>query len=219
VKILTPVLALYFLVIIPIIHLNIYGNRYVYEFGHIFYFTLVLTILLTFKHISIQKLGFNKHDLGKTLTIGSVLLVLPVIGVFLLDGLLIKMELAESELFVGSELRNPEEMGLYSSTPQILFNIFLAPVIDQVFIIGLIMNNLFTQKNTGRDIVGGGLLYSLLHFNLGIGNLILGMISTGLMRLTGSIIVSIMVHVGFAIAELSIVFHFPRLISMLVFFV
>ena len=110
-KILTPILALYFLVLFPTAHLAFPGNRFVYEFWHILYFSLVLTGVLALKHVSFQQLGFNKNNIGKPLEIGILFGALPVMVVVLLDGLLIKTGLSESELFAGADLRAPEEIG------------------------------------------------------------------------------------------------------------
>ena len=218
-KILTPILAFYFLVLFPTAHLAFPGNRFVYEFWHILYFSLVLTGVLALKHVSFQQLGFNKNNIGKSLAIGILCGALPVMAVALLDGLLVKAGLSQSELLAGADLRTPEEMGFNLSSSGNIFATLIIPFIDQVFVVGLIVNNLLIKGNTGRVIISGGLLYPLFHFKPSIGNLFLGMISAGLLKVTGSIIAPILVHIGFAIAEILIVFNYPRLISILVFFV
>ena len=218
-KILTPILAFYFLVLFPTAHLAFPGNRFVYEFWHILYFSLVLTGVLALKHVSFQQLGFNKNNIGKSLAIGILCGALPVMAVALLDGLLVKAGLSQSELLAGADLRTPEEMGFNLSSSGNIFATLIIPFIDQMFVVGLIVNNLLIKGNTGRVIISGGLLYPLFHFKPSIGNLFLGMISAGLLKVTGSIIAPILVHIGFAIAEILIVFNYPRLISILVFFV
>ena len=140
-------------------------------------------------------------------------------AVALLDSLLVKAGLSQSELLAGANLRMPEEMGFNISSTGNIFATLIIPFIDQVFVMGLIVNNLIIKGNTGRVIISGGLLYPLFHFKPSIGNLFLGMISAGLLKVTGSIIAPILVHIGFAIAEILIVFNYPRLISILVFFV
>jgi hypothetical protein len=217
VKILTPILAPYFLLFFPAVHLVFSDNPFVYAFWYIFYFASALTLLLATKRVSLQQLGFNND--GKTIAIGTLLGTLPVIGVVLLDGLLVKAGLSQAELFAGADLRVPEEMGFNTSLVGNIFTTLIVPFLDQVFVMGLVVNNLLKKQNTGQVIIGGGLLYSLIHFKPSLGNLFLGMISAGLLRATGSIIAPILVHAGFAIAEILIVFHYPRLISVLVFFV
>jgi hypothetical protein len=217
VKIITPILVFYFFVLFPAINLAFPGNLFVYEFWPILYFAFILVLALTLKHISPQQLGFN--SIGKTLAVGLLLGLLPVISVPLLDNFLIKAGLAQSELFIGAELRVTNEIGFNQSLSGYIFSALVITFIDQVFVLGLVINNLLKNQQTGIVIIGGGLLYSLLHFKPSLGNLFLGMISTGLLRSTGSIVAPILVHTGFSIAEVLIIFYYPRLTSLLVFFV
>lgn len=216
-KIITPILAFYFLVLFPAVSLAFPGNRFIYEFWPILYFASVLVFTLASKRVSLQQLGFN--NIGKTLAVGILLGLLPVISVPLVDSLIIKAGLSQSELFAGANLRVPAEIGFNQSLSGNIFTAIVITFFDQVFVIGLVVNHLLKKQHTGQAVIGGGLLYSLFHFKPSMGNLFLGMISTGLLRATGSIVAPILVHTGFAIAKVLIVFHYPRLISLLVFLV
>ena len=216
-KIITPIVAFYFLVLFPAINLAFSGNLFIYEFWPILYFAFILVLALALKRISPQQLGFN--NIGKTLAVGLLLGLLPVISVPLLDSLLIKTGLAQLELFIGAELRVTTEIGFNQSLSGYIFTALVMTFIDQVFVMGLVVNHLLKKQQTGQAIIGGGLLYSLLHFKPSLGNLFLGMISTGLLRSTGSLVAPILVHTGFSIAEVLIIFYYPRLTSLLVFFV
>ena len=174
-------------------------------------------MVLALKRVSFQQLGFDKNR--KMLAIGFLLCLLPIISVPLLDGLLIQAGFSKTELFAGADFRVPSEMGFSKSIYGNIFTSTLIPFIDQVFVTGLVINHLLKKQHTGQAMIGGGLLYILLHFRPSLGNLILGMISMGLLRATGSIVVPMQVHAGFAIAEVLIVFQYPRLISLLVFVV
>ncbi len=116
-------------------------------------------------------------------------------------------------------MRNPDEMGFNVSLVGILFTTIIVPFIDQLFVTGLVINNLLKKQNTGQAIIGGGLLFSFFQFDFSLGNLILGMAATGLLRYSSSILAPILIHTGFAIAEFLIVVHYPRLISALVFII
>ena len=216
-KIITPILVFYFLVLFPAINLAFTGNLFIYEFWPILYFAFILVLAIALKRISAKQLGFN--NIGKNLAVGLRLGLLPVISVPILDSLLIKTGLAQSEMFTGAELRVTTEIGFNQSLSGYIFAALVMTFIDQVFVIGLIVNHLLKKQQTGQAIIGGGLLYSLLHFKPSLGNLFLGIISTGLLRSTGSIVAPILVHTGFSIAEVLIIFHYPRLTSLLVFFV
>ena len=217
-KIITPIVAFYFLILFPAINLAFSGNLFIYEFWPFLYFVFILVLVLTLKLISPQQLGFN-NACKKNILVGLLLGLLPVISVPLLDNLLIKTGLAQSELFIGAELRVTTEIRFNQSLSGFIFAALVMTFIDQVFVMGLVVNHLLKKQQTGQAIIGGGLLYSLLHFKPSLGNLFLGMISTGLLRSTGSIVAPILVHTGFSIAEVLIIFHYPRLTSLLVFFV
>jgi hypothetical protein len=217
VKIITPILAFYFLILFPAINLSFHGNRFIYEFWPIIFFAFVLVLAIALKRITLKQLGFNNN--GKTLTLGLLLGLLPIISVPLLDGFLIKAGLSQSELFTGAEFRVPAQISSIQSLSGNIFAALVIPFIDQVFVIGLVVNHLLKKQHTGQAIIGGGLLYTLLHFKPSLGNLFLGMLSTGLLRSTCLIVAPILVHTGFSIAEVLIVFHYPRLTSLLVFFV
>jgi hypothetical protein len=217
VKIISPILVFYFLVLFPAINLAFTSNLFIYEFWPILYFAFILVLVLALKRISPQQLAFN--NTGKILAVGLLLGLIPVISVPLLDSLLIKTGLAKSELFIGAKLRVTTEIGFNQSFSGHIFTALVLTFIDQVFVMGLVVNHLLKNQQTGQAIIVGGLLYSLLHFKPSLGNLLLGMISTGLLRSTGSIVTPILVHTGFSIAEVLIIFHYPRLTSLLVFFV
>ncbi|MZH03245.1 MAG: CPBP family intramembrane metalloprotease [Nitrospinae bacterium] len=216
-KLIAPILAPYFLVLFPTVCLVFSTNRFIYEYWNIIYFTFVLVLTLALKRVSLQQLGFNNN--GKSLGIGLLLGILPIISVPILDSLLIKSGLSQSEFFAGADLRVPIEMGFSKSVYANLFTTTLIPFIDQLFVTGLVVNHLLKKQHVGQAMLGGGLLYSLLHFKPSLGNLTLGIISIGLLRATGSIVIPMLVHAGFAIAEILIVFQYPRLISLLVFVV
>ena len=173
-------------------------------------------MILSFKTVSLQQLGFSNKNLKKNLLIGCLLGLLPVTAVILLDGLLVTTGLAQSEYLAGAELRVPNEMGFTQSLSENALKALIIPFIDQVFVTGWVVNNLLKKEAVARTTISGGLLYSLFHLKISIGNLFLGMISAGLLRTTDSILAPLLVHIGFAIAQLTIVYHYPRLISLLV---
>ena len=218
-KIHTLILVPYFLVIFPAVHLFYSTNKWVIDFWHIPYFAIALISVVACKQVTLTQLGFNKQSIGKPLLIGSLLSILLILLIMLLDRLLLKTGLSETDLLKGAELRDPKEMGFYLSQSGIIFNTLVTPFIEQLFITGYVINNTLQKGNAGRFILAGGLIYSILNFNLSIGSLILGMISVALLRTTGSIITPVLVNMGFAIAEILIVLNHPRLISALVFLI
>ena len=216
-KTITPILVFYFLVLFPTIHLFFSPNKIIYEFWGTLYFALALLFVLVLRRLSLQQLGFN--NTWKALAIGFLLGVFPLISIPLLDIWLIKSGMSQTELLMGADLRNPKEIKFGMSLSGNIFTVTIVTLIDQIFVVGLVINNLLKKKKIGESIIFGGLLYSLIHLKISLGSLALGMISTGLLRTTGSIITPIMVNLGFAIAGILIIFNYPRLISILVFLI
>jgi membrane protease YdiL (CAAX protease family) len=215
----TLILTFYFLVLFPITHLVFSDNIFIYDFWHILYFSAALIGVLLSKQISLPQLGFNKDNSRQSSVTGFLLGVLPVIGVVLLDGFLIKTGLSKSNLLQGADLRSPEETGFNLTNTGIFFTALIIPLVEQLFVTGYIVNNLLRKESTGRFMLSGGLIFSLLHFKLSLGNLVLGMVSAGLLRASGSLIAPILVHIGFVVAEILIVLCYPRLITLLVFLI
>ena len=216
-KTITPILVFYFLVLFPTVHLFFSPNKIIYEFWGTLYFALALLFVLVLKRLSLQQLGFN--NTWKALAIGFLLGVFPLISIPLLDIWLIKSGMSQTELLMGADLRNPKEIKFGMSLSRNIFTVTIVTLIDQIFVVGLVINNLLKKKKIGESIIFGGLLYSLIQLEISLGSLALGMISTGLLRTTGSIITPIMVNLGFAIAGILIIFNYPRLISILVFLI
>ena len=216
-KTITPILAFYFLVLFPTVHLFFSPNKIIYEFWGTLYFALALLFVLVLKRLSLQQLGFN--NTWRPLAIGFLLGIFPLISISLLDIWLIKSGMSQTELLMGADLRNPKEIKFGMSLSRNIFTVTIVTIIDQIFVVGLVINNLLKKKKIGGSIIFGGLLYSLIQLEISLGSLALGMISTGLLRTTGSIITPIMVNLGFAIAGILIIFNYPRLISILVFLI
>ena len=216
-KTITPILVFYFLVLFPTVHLFFSPNKIIYEFWGTLYFALALLFVLVLKRLSLQQLGFN--NTWKALAIGFLLGVFPLISIPLLDIWLIKSGMSQTELLMGADLRNPKEIKFGMSLSRNIITVTIVTLIDQIFVVGLVINNLLKKKKIGESIIFGGLLYSLIHLKISLGSLALGMISTGLLRTTGSIITPIMVNLGFAIAGILIIFNYPRLISILEFLI
>ena len=121
--------------------------------------------------------------------------------------------MAENDLFSGAELRMPTPF----SSMDLLLGGLLSPAIGQLFITGFVLKILI--KNDSLVIPGNGILYSLIHFDLGMGYLGLGMISAGLVRLTGTLVPAIAFSMGCSLAKILILTTYPRVTTVLVFLV
>ena len=119
--------------------------------------------------------------------------------------------MVDNNLFFGAELRKLEEFSIID----LLFEGFLSPVISQLFITGYALNGLV--KNNRIAIPANGVLYSAINLNFGIGFLVLGIVSAGLVRLTGYLMPAILFSLGCAVAKILILTTYPRLTTFLVF--
>lgn len=138
-------------------------------------------------------------------------MLLPLTSVVILDIIIVKTGIADNNLFFGAELRKLEGF----SNIDLLFEGFLSPIISQLFITGYVLNGLV--KNNTIAIPANGILYSAINLNFGIGFLVLGIISAGLVRLTGYLMPAILFNLGCAVAKILILTTYPRLTTFLVF--
>ena len=134
--------------------------------------------------------------------------------VLMLDTLIVKTGLAENNLFSGAELRKPTSF----SSLDFLTEGLLGPITSQLFITGYVLNVLI-RRNDSMLIPGNGILFSLINFHLGMGYLGLGMISAGLVRLTGTLLPAITFSIGCSLAKILILTTYPRITTVLVFLI
>ena len=135
-------------------------------------------------------------------------------AVVILDALLVKTGMAKNDLFVGAEFRKTTNL----SRLDFLIEGILRPIASQIFITGYILNILI-KKNNFVSIPGNGIIYSLINFDFGVGYLGLGMISAGLVRLTGTLLPAIAFGTGCSLAKILILSIYPRITTVLVFLI
>ena len=138
--------------------------------------------------------------------------LIPVVTVVILDALIVKSGMAETNLFFGAEQRKPTNL----SKLVFLIEGLLSPIASQIFITGYILNVL-TNKKDLVAIPGNGIIYCLINFNFGVGYLGMGMISAGLVRLSGTLLPAIAFSMGCSIAKFLILTSYPRVTTILVF--
>jgi len=141
-----------------------------------------------------------------------VITLIPVLTIVILDALLVKTGVAETNLFFGAELRKPINL----SRLDFLIEGLLSPIASQLFITGYVLNTLIKRKNLAA-IPGNGIIYSLINFDFGVGYLGLGMISAGLVRIAGTLLPAIAFSIGCSIAKILILTTYPRITTILVF--
>ena len=189
------------------------NNIFLYKNWNLLFYIIALTTLFSTKEINIYKISLIKFNI-KYLFLFLVIILLPVLTVVVLDALLVKTGMAETNLFVGAELRKPTNI----SELDFLIEGFLSPIASQIFITGYILNVL-TKKKDLVAIPGNGIIYTLINFDFGLGYLGLGMISAGLVRLTGTLLPAIAFSTGCSLSKILILTTYPRVATVLVFLI
>jgi len=206
------ILIIYFFIIFPIAQAYFKDNSSLYNNWNLIYFTTTLIILFITGNTNISKIGLAKIKLSN-ISLGLVFGILPIICVVVLDALIIKLGLAEKDLFAGAQLRETRDLSIKTLLIQGVFK----PVITMIFITGYALNILI--KKTELAIPGNGILYGSINFSIGIGYLGIGIIAAGLTRLTDSLVPAILFSIGCALAKLLILTNYPRIITILVFLI
>ena len=134
-----------------------------------------------------------------------------------LDALVSLSGLDQNELF--SEAANQRNADDWESLQPlgVAIAVLVLPLLTQFFFTGLIYQSLSKKVDPALAFFAGALIFTLGHFQLNLGLFILGIITSFLYRLTGTLYASILFHMGCALAGILLLYAYPRLITILVF--
>ena len=204
------ILVFYFFCCFPFAQAYLKNHNFLYNYWSLFFCITTLIILFSTGRLNLPKIGFSRFK-WRQINLGVSLFLLPLTSVVFLDIIIVKTGMADNNLFFGAELRKLEGFSIID----LLFEGFLSPIISQLFITGYALNGLV--KNNQIAIPVNGVLYSAINLNFGIGFLVLGIVSAGLVRLTGYLMPAILFSLGCAVAKILILTTYPRLTTFLVF--
>ena len=210
IRIVISILVFYFFFCFPLAQAYLKNYKFLYNYWSLFFCIATLTILLSTGKLRLSKIGVSWFN-WRQIKLGLFLGLLPITGAVFLDAIIVKTGMADNNLFIGAELRKLEEF----SNIDFILGGFLSPIISQLFITGYVLNGLV--KNNAVAIPINGILYSAINLNFGIGFLVLGIVSAGLVRFTGYLIPAILFSLGCACANILILTTYPRLTTILVF--
>ena len=210
IRIIISILFFYFFFCLPLAQAYLKTNNFLYNYWSLFFCIATLTILFSTGKLRLSKIGVSRFD-WRQVKVGLFLGLLPITGVVFLDAIIVKTGMADNDLFIGAELRKLEGF----SNIDLILGGFLSPIISQLFITGYVLNGLV--KNNKVAIPANAVLYSTINLNFGIGFLVLGAVSAGLVRFTGSLMPAILFSLGCAFAKILILTTYPRLTTILVF--
>ena len=211
-KLLALILSGFFFICFPLVQIYFKDSFFLQSYWNLFFFTATLTALYFSKKLNFSQLGLSSPDL-RSMRIGLIVGIFPVVAVIALDLLLVKMGFSKNDLFSGAELREASDLSIINSLIAGVIN----PTISQIFITGYVLSILANRNDMA--IAGNGIIYATMNFNWGIGYLGLGMISAALLRFSGSIIPAIFFAIGCSTAKILILTSYPRITTLLVFLV
>lgn len=216
-KFILTVTFLYFFVVLPGIQFFLRSHAWFPQFGYLIYFAGVFAYVCGVKKVPLKEMGFSRQQPGRHLMLGLALASVVVSALPFLDFLVTFFGLDRHELF--SEAANQRNSDDWKSIQpwKLAIGVLVVPPLTQFFYTGLIYANLSKKVDSVLALFFGALIFSLGHFNLNPGLLLLGGITALLYRLTGTLYASILFHMGCALAYILLLYTYPRLITVLVF--
>ncbi len=202
---------LYVLVLFPAIRFTYPTALWVLDSGVWIFSGASIALLIGLKQITWKDLGLTpnrKYLLFAAILIGSIAF-LP----FALNSLISLTGINQVEFF--ADAINNRAPGFRTIPPWVIIEtVFLIPLLTQIFLIGIVTQQIMKKRNTITGIYGAGILFMLLQFDFSIGLFIIGCLSAYLFKKTGTLYPSIGLHMGCALAGLMIANVYPRLYTV-----
>ena len=165
--------------------------------------------------ISFPQLGFNTRHLTQNCILGGISGGLVLISLPLLNALIDFSGLGQSEIFQGAENRLSIATAL--TFFPMLGIIVLAPIIEQGFFNGLLLQPLIKKINPVTAVYLGGLIFTLAHFDFSLGIFFIGLTTAGFFYWTGTLYASLIFQINCQIAGVFVLPHYPRVVTLLGF--
>lgn len=204
----------YFFAVFPAVHFLFRDPPWVPKYAYQLYFFLALLLIGATQKISPGDLGFGGKNVKRNLLIGGVFGMGVVSALPLIDWLVDATRLSSQELF--SQAAN-RPVGDSLSFWEMAYLILVVPVIQQFFLTGFISRTLFAKFPPLNAVCLSTLIFTLAHFNLHMGTLLLGAISVCLFYATRSIYAPLFFHIGCAVSWILLIKVYPRLITIFIF--
>ncbi|MCZ6541724.1 MAG: CPBP family intramembrane metalloprotease [Nitrospinae bacterium] len=178
---------------------------------------LVILFLVLFKKATWEQLGMHREYWKQNLILGGLVGGLIIVAVPLLDLLIEASGMGRTELFTGAEKRFSDGSG-----NNISFGVHLAIVTgitlaEQLFLTGYLLQALLRKTKPSLAIYLGGIIFTLVHFDLELGLFILGLTASGFYFMTGSLIAPLIFQIACHTAGWLLTHHYPRVFTLLGF--
>ncbi len=202
---------LYILVLFPAMRFGFPSALWILDSGAWLFSCVAITLLIVFKRITWKELGLTPN-VGRLMFAALLAGSIEIIP-FALDSLISLTGANQYEFF--ADAINNRAQGIRTIPPSVLVQkVLLVPLMTQIFLIGIVTQQIMKKKNTIIGIYTAGLLFMLMGFDMSIGLFIIGCLSAFLFKKTGSLYPSIGLHMGSALAGLIIANAYPRLYTV-----
>ena len=207
------ILCFYLFFILPVTNIFFRTNPWLFKYSDIIYFFAV--VLFALYRLNVNALGFPTKHLKQHLVVGIISGGILLLSLPLLDFGIDLTGLADHELFANRPKNNILD-NLYSLAEYTLV-ISLIPLIEQIFFTGIIFQSLLKKINPILAIYASGVIYTLAGFKLSLGTFGLGITTSFLFKITGSLYASILFHMSCATGGVLLKNVYPRLTTILGF--
>lgn len=205
-----PILCLvfYFLIVLPCTQIFFRSYPWIYNHTDILFFTAV--VVLIFIKFSLIEIGFSTKHLKQNLILGLISGGIILVSLPVLNAGLELVDITSHKLIKNNPISD------FSFNFRFLLEkigvILLIPFIEQIFFIGFILKSLIKKINPILAVYVLSLIYSLTGFNLTFGSFLLGITSSLLFILTGTLYAPILFHMSCAMGWELLTHIYPRLI-------
>lgn len=208
------VLAVYFLMVFPAVQFFLRPITPFAAHAYSLYLAAALLFLVVWKKIPPQRLALAWPPPRSHVVMGAGAAALPVLALPLLDATISALGLDDTELFKGAALRQADQI---EGAALLLWGVLIVPVLKQTFFTGFVAQYLIRRYDPALGIYLAGLVFGLAHFKLSFGLFALGLVSAGLLRMTGTLYAPILFHLGCSLAGEWLVRDYARLVTLLGF--
>ncbi len=210
-------LAVYACVLFPVFHLLFPQAQKLTYFIFPAYFGLVVLLLITIRHVTGEQLGFHRQHWQQNLILGGLTGGLVIAGIPLLDFFIEASGMNQAELFSGAEHRLADESGDGASFLLFIATMILFSLAQQGFLTGYVLQALLRTTKPALAVYLGGLIFTLVHFDIQLGMFLLGLIAASFYFMTGSLVAPLLFQISCHIAGWLLTHHYPRVFTLLGF--
>ena len=210
-------LAVYACVLFPAIHLLFPQTQKWAYFIFPAYFGMVVLLLINIRRATWEQLGLHREHLKQNLVLGGLAGGLIIAAVPLLDFFIEASGMGQAELFSGAEHRVSDESGDSASFVFFMATMILFSLAEQLFLTGYLLQALLRKIKPALAVYLGGLIFTLVHFDIQLGLFVLGLTASSFYFLTGSLAAPLLFQTACHIAGWLLTHHYPRVFTLLGF--